>query len=84
VEVYAEPVGENVRLCVRDNGIGMDREGRERLFAMFQRLPTLHRYEGTGVGLAIVRKAAERMKGTVGVDSTPGQGSTFWIELPKA
>ena len=87
VEVYAEPSGEkgeNVRLCVRDNGIGIDAEGREKLFAIFHRLPTAHTYQGTGVGLAIVRKAAERMNGSVGLDSTPGQGSTFWIELPKA
>jgi PAS domain S-box-containing protein len=84
VDIYAEPHGERVRLCVRDNGIGIDKEGRAHLFAIFQRIPTLHQYQGTGVGLAIVRKAAERMKGTVGVESTPGQGSTFWIELPKA
>lgn len=84
VEIFAEPSGNRLRLCVRDNGIGIDREGRERLFAIFQRLPTAHAYQGTGIGLAIVRKAAERMKGSVGVESTPGQGSTFWIELPKA
>ncbi|HUR58176.1 MAG TPA: PAS domain S-box protein [Opitutaceae bacterium] len=84
VEVYAEPAGQNVRLCVRDNGIGIDAEGREKLFAIFHRLPTVHVYQGTGVGLAIVRKAAERMNGTVGLESVPGQGSIFWIELPKA
>ena len=84
VEVFAEPAGDKVRLCVRDNGIGVDTEGKARLFAMFQRLPTAHSYPGTGVGLAIVRRAAERMKGTAGVDSAPGKGSTFWIELPRA
>jgi signal transduction histidine kinase len=84
VEIFAEDHGEATRICVRDNGIGVDKEGRERLFALFQRLPTQHEYRGTGVGLAIVRKAAERMKGSAGMDSTPGQGSTFWIELPKA
>jgi signal transduction histidine kinase len=84
VDVYSEAHDDKVRLCVRDNGIGIDREGRDRLFAIFQRLPTLHPYQGIGVGLAIVRKAAERMNGKVGVESTPGQGSTFWIELPKA
>jgi signal transduction histidine kinase len=84
VEVYGETIGDKVKICVRDNGIGIDRVGQERLFAVFQRLPTQHKYSGTGVGLAIVRKAAERMNGRVGVESTPGQGSTFWIELPKA
>jgi PAS domain S-box-containing protein len=84
VEVFAENTGGRVRLCVRDNGIGIDQRGRERLFAIFQRLTTSQIYQGTGVGLAIVRKAAERMHGTVGVESTPGQGSTFWVELPQA
>jgi signal transduction histidine kinase len=84
VDVYAERREGNIRLCVRDNGIGIDQQGRENLFAIFQRIPTIHHYQGTGVGLAIVRKAVERMKGTVGVESTPGQGSTFWIELRAA
>jgi signal transduction histidine kinase len=48
---------------------------------MFQRMPTGVAYEGTGMGLAIVRKAAERMGGRVGVESAPGQGSRFWVEL---
>jgi PAS domain S-box-containing protein len=84
IEVYGETIGDRARIYIRDNGIGIDRLGQERLFAAFQRLPTLQKYSGTGVGLAIVRKAAERMNGRVGVESTPGQGSTFWIELPKA
>lgn len=84
VEVFGEAAGGKVRLSVRDNGIGIDPQGQQRLFAIFQRLPTPHQYQGTGIGLAIVRKAAERMNGTVGVESMPGQGSTFWVELPKA
>ncbi|HEY3756185.1 MAG TPA: PAS domain S-box protein [Opitutaceae bacterium] len=84
VEVFPQRRGSLIRLCVRDNGIGIDEQGRRKLFALFERLATDHPYQGTGVGLAIVHKAVERMKGTVGVDSTPGQGSTFWIELPAA
>jgi PAS domain S-box-containing protein len=84
VRVFAERHGTRVRINVKDNGIGIEPEGQRRLFAVFQRLATAHTYQGTGIGLAIVRKAAERMGGTVGVESTPGQGSTFWVELPAA
>lgn len=84
VEVFAERVADSVRICVRDNGIGISPEGQRRVFTIFQRLHPLERYEGTGVGLAIVRKAAERMGGSVGVASSEGLGSTFWVELLRA
>lgn len=74
---------DRMRLSVRDNGIGIDPTNKQRLFDLFERLPTAQRYEGTGVGLAIVRKAVARMHGTVGVESAAGLGSTFWIELPR-
>lgn len=81
IRVFTEKVGERVRVCVRDNGIGIPSDAKQRLFAAFQRLPTPHAYPGTGIGLAIVRRAAERMEGSVGLESAPGLGSTFWIEL---
>jgi signal transduction histidine kinase len=84
VLVYTERHNEWVRLGIRDNGIGIEPDAQQRLFAIFHRLPSAARYQGTGVGLAIVRKAAERMDGRVGVDSLPGKGSTFWVELPAA
>lgn len=84
VKIYGRPMGERARICIQDNGIGIDQRGRQQLFAMFHRLPTEHNYQGTGVGLAIVRKSAERMNGSTGVESLPGHGSTFWIELPVA
>jgi len=84
VRVFTKPVADNVRICVQDNGIGISREGQQQLFSIFQRLNAGRRYEGTGVGLSIVRKAAERMHGSVGVESMEGQGSTFWVELPRA
>ncbi|NJN96279.1 MAG: PAS domain S-box protein [Anaerolineales bacterium] len=73
-----------VRLWVEDNGIGIEPESRERVFQIFERLHGIEAYPGTGVGLAIVRKGATRLGGRTGVESRPGQGSRFWIELPRA
>jgi PAS domain S-box-containing protein len=84
VRVFGEMRGERVRYSVADNGIGIDAEGRQRIFRLFQRLNLAAEFEGTGIGLTIVRKAVERMNGQVGVDSTRGAGSVFWIELPFA
>jgi signal transduction histidine kinase len=69
-------------ICVRDNGIGFEEKHHERIFAPFQRLHGRNAYEGTGMGLAICRKIAERHRGTITATSTPGQGSTFTIRLP--
>lgn len=83
VHVFTEVLGDRVRINVRDNGIGIDAEGQKRLFGIFERLNPAQAYQGTGVGLAIVRRAAERMHGKVGVESAAGLGSTFWVELTK-
>jgi signal transduction histidine kinase len=83
VRVRTEPIGEQVRLWVEDNGIGIEPAARRRLFAMFQRVHSEREYAGTGIGLVIIRKAAERMGGEVGVESEPGKGSRFWLQLPK-
>jgi PAS domain S-box-containing protein len=82
VRVWTEVRGENVRLWFEDNGIGIRPEHQRRIFMMFERLNAAEQYDGTGVGLAIVRKAVERMNGTVGVESDGVNGSRFWIELP--
>jgi len=84
VRISAQAAGDWVRITVSDNGVGIEPAGQRRLFQMFQRLHSAQEYEGTGIGLSIVRKAAERMGGKVGVESHPGKGSDFWIELPKA
>ncbi|MBC8096661.1 MAG: PAS domain S-box protein [Akkermansiaceae bacterium] len=84
VRVRAEFRGDNVRLWIEDNGIGIKPEYQERLFKMFERLHRHEHYQGTGIGLAIVRKAMEKMGGTVGVSSDGVKGSRFWLELPKA
>lgn len=68
-----------VRVMVEDNGIGIEPQLQDKLFGVFQQLQRSP--EGTGMGLAIVKKAAERMGGRVGVDSQPGAGSRFWLEL---
>jgi PAS domain S-box-containing protein len=81
VRVYSEADNGRVRLCFEDNGIGIEKEAQRRLFEMFQRMHTSTEYEGTGIGLAIVRKSAERMGGKVGLESDVGRGSRFWVEL---
>jgi len=70
-----------VRLWIEDNGIGIPADAHERIFLMFQRIHPTGQFEGTGIGLTIVRKAAQRMGGEVGVVSELGKGSKFWIEL---
>jgi PAS domain S-box-containing protein len=81
VRVYSEADNGKVRLCFEDNGIGIEKQAQRRLFEMFQRIHTGTEYEGTGIGLAIVRKSAERMGGKVGLESEVGRGSRFWVEL---
>ena len=82
VIIHAERRGDRVRLWVQDNGIGIEARYQERIFRVFERLHGIETYPGTGIGLAIVRKGVERMGGSAGVESTPGQGSRFWVELP--
>lgn len=84
VRLRAESRGGAVRLWVEDNGIGIEPEHLERIFRPFERLHGRESYPGTGIGLAIVSKGVERMGGSVGVESAPGEGSRFWLELPAA
>lgn len=81
VRVRSEQMEERVRVWIEDSGIGVAPQYRKQLFGMFQRLPGKKEYEGTGIGLAIVRKAVERMGGSVGMESNEPTGSRFWIEL---
>jgi signal transduction histidine kinase len=84
VRLRTEPREGRVRLWVEDEGIGIAPEHRARIFELFQRLHPDSRYEGTGIGLAIVHKAVHRMGGTVGVEARQPQGSSFWVDLPRA
>jgi signal transduction histidine kinase len=72
----------HVRIEIRDNGIGFDNKYKEQIFTIFQRLHGRLEYEGTGVGLATVRKIVERHGGSIDADGQPGIGATFIIELP--
>ena len=82
--IYSERWLGSVRLWVEDNGIGIAPEHQRRIFDPFQRLHGIEAYPGTGIGLAIVRRAMTRMGGRCGVESKPGQGSRFWIEFRAA
>jgi PAS domain S-box-containing protein len=84
VRLRAETEGERVRLWVEDNGIGVAPEHHERIFKVFERLHGIEAYPGTGIGLSIVRKGAQRMNGGAGIESTLGEGSRFWLELQRA
>jgi signal transduction histidine kinase len=81
IRIWTEAAGGRVRLWVGDNGIGIAPEHREIIFGVFERLHPVDVYPGTGIGLAIVRRAVERMGGTVGVESGPQEGSRFWLDL---
>lgn len=70
------------RLTIKDNGIGFDEKYADRIFKVFQRLHPRDIHEGTGVGLAICRKIAERHGGTITAQSEPNQGSKFIVTLP--
>ena len=84
VRVRSEKAHGRVRLWVEDNGIGIASEHRERIFRAFERLHGVQQYPGTGIGLAIVQKGAARLGGQAGVESEPGAGSRFWVELADA
>ena len=83
IEVGSEESAESCVLWVRDNGIGFDMDHHEQIFDIFQRLNVADDYPGTGIGLAIVRKAMERMGGRAWAESKPGAGATFYLEIPR-
>jgi PAS domain S-box-containing protein len=81
IKIRAQRMEADIRVWVEDNGIGIAPKDQVRIFQMFTRVEHAVAYEGTGLGLTIVRKAAERMGGKMGVESKVGQGSKFWIQL---
>lgn len=81
--IEAQAADGRVRLRVTDHGIGFDMKHHDKIFGMFQRLHRQDQIPGTGIGLALVHKAVERMGGQIRAESSPGQGTTFHIELPQ-
>ena len=82
VRIAAAQAGSMVRVTVADDGIGIAPAAQARIFNVFERLHSEEEYPGTGIGLAIVKKGVERMGGRVAVESTPGSGATFAVDLP--
>ncbi|HSE09268.1 MAG TPA: HAMP domain-containing sensor histidine kinase [Nocardioidaceae bacterium] len=80
VHVGAERVGERWRISVSDNGIGVAPERREAMFALFARVDK--RIEGAGIGLAVAKRVVEAHEGRIGMEDSPGGGTTVWFELP--
>ena len=83
IEIGGRTEQNSVTLWVRDNGIGFDMRFHQRIFEIFERLQRSEDYPGTGIGLALVYKATQRMNSRVWAESTPGAGATFYLEIPR-
>jgi PAS domain S-box-containing protein len=82
--VKAEDLGDAWQISVQDNGLGIKEEYFDKIFVIFQRLHRKDEYQGTGMGLAIVKKIVEGLGGSVWLESVYGQGSTFYFTIPKS
>lgn len=84
IDVFAQRNGHNVRISVRDQGIGISEEFRSRVFSKFSQADgtVTRKYAGTGLGLSLAKSMTEKMGGTIGFDSEPGHGATFFVEFP--
>ncbi len=83
VQIQAEALERSWRLSVSDNGVGFDMKYHDRIYGLFNRLVRVEDFEGTGAGLAIVKKVLDKQGGQIYAESAPGQGATFIVELPK-
>jgi signal transduction histidine kinase len=82
IEVGAEPRGQQIRFWVQDNGVGFSNDYVDKLFVLFQRLHGMDEFEGTGVGLAIVKRFVQKHGGDVFAEGVPGRGARFDFTLP--
>lgn len=83
LRIASRALAEAWQIAVEDNGIGFDMKYHDRIFGLFNRLVRGEDYEGTGAGLAIVKKVIDKQGGRIWAESSPGQGATFFVELPK-
>lgn len=83
VRIFAREIDGRCRISIEDNGIGFDEKYKDRIFEPFQRLHSMGRYEGVGIGLSICRRIAEAHGGDITASSKPGVGSTFVVDFPE-
>jgi light-regulated signal transduction histidine kinase (bacteriophytochrome) len=83
IRITGEELPQVLRFSVADNGIGFDMQYHDRIFGLFNRLVRAEDFEGTGAGLAIVHRLVEKQDGRIWAQSAPGEGATFFVELPK-
>jgi light-regulated signal transduction histidine kinase (bacteriophytochrome) len=83
IHISARDDGRAWVIAVKDNGIGIDQQYKDRIFVLFQRLHTVAEYPGTGIGLAVCKRIVERHGGRIWFESEPGKGATFLFVLPK-
>jgi light-regulated signal transduction histidine kinase (bacteriophytochrome) len=84
IHISARPTGTQWTFCIEDNGLGIEKEYYDIVFALFQRLHSAETYPGMGAGLALSRKIVESHGGRLWVESEPGKGSRFYFTLPGA
>ena len=75
---------DSYEFSVRDNGVGIKPRYKEKIFGLFERLHTFEEYQGTGIGLAVVKKCTDKLDGSIRLESEPDEGSTFFVTLPRA
>jgi PAS domain S-box-containing protein len=84
VRIRSQDAGDVVRITVADNGVGFDMKHHDRIFGLFNRLDPHGRFEGTGAGLAIVKRIADRIGASVRAESAPDAGATFFVDVPRS
>jgi signal transduction histidine kinase len=83
IHISSQELSDAFRIMISDNGIGFDMKYHDRIFGLFNRLVRQEEFEGTGAGLAIVKKVVETLGGKIWAESKPGSGAKFFVELPK-